>query len=209
MFLEYMRSRRKFSLQSERPLSEYYSTLKNLWDQLMQYCPFTIDLEQHKRRWEEFMIVSLLFGLDSDPCGFKDQILASETLPATTNAHSRLFRSSLRQHSTVTSLKPSALVSSNGGHSSSHDGFHGGHGSRGSHGGSRDGGCTSEHGDKKYDHCGRTNHTEPYCWVKYSKPNHVHQVIDGTTQSQHTYTSSRHIASGSDSPDALTSHHST
>ena len=31
---------------------------------------------------KDFMIASLLSSLDSDLCGFKDQILASETLPS-------------------------------------------------------------------------------------------------------------------------------
>jgi hypothetical protein len=44
------------------------------------------------------MIASLLFGLDSGLRGFKDQILASETLPSAANAYSRLLRSSLGQN---------------------------------------------------------------------------------------------------------------
>ena len=34
------------TLQSGIPLQEYYSILKNLWDQLLQYRPFTYNLEQ-------------------------------------------------------------------------------------------------------------------------------------------------------------------
>ena len=34
------------------------------------------------------MIASLLSSLDSDLCGFKDQILVSETLPTAINAYS-------------------------------------------------------------------------------------------------------------------------
>jgi hypothetical protein len=66
------------------------------------------------------------------------------------------------------------------------------------------GGHTSRAGGKKCDHCGGTNHTKPYRWVKYGKPDNVHQVIDRTTQSQPTSTSSRHIFFGSYSCDALT-----
>jgi hypothetical protein len=36
--------------------------------------------------------------------------------------------------------------------------------------------------DRKCDHYGRTNHTKPYCWKKYDKLDHVHQVIDGAAQ---------------------------
>ena len=39
------------------------------------------------------MITSLLTILDSDLRGFKDQILASETLPTTANAYSQLLHS--------------------------------------------------------------------------------------------------------------------
>ena len=40
------------------------------------------------------MIASLLFGLDSDPYGFKDHILTRKTLAITANPYSRLLRSS-------------------------------------------------------------------------------------------------------------------
>ena len=51
----------------------------------------------------------------------------------------------------------------------SHGGFHGGHSGHGFYGGSRGGG----RGNRKCDHCGGLNHTEPYCWVKYGKPDYV------------------------------------
>ena len=104
--------------QSGKPLSEYCSTLKNLWNQLLQYRPFTTDLEQQKHHWEEFMIAFLLSGLDSKLRGFKDQILASETLPTAANAYSRLLCSSLGQNSTV-SFQSAVLVSSSGGRGNS------------------------------------------------------------------------------------------
>jgi hypothetical protein len=65
-------------------------------------------------------------------------------------------------------------------------------------------GRTGGRGDRKCDHCGGTSHTEPYCWVKYGKPNYVHQVIDSAPQPQSTSTSSRHATSSSGSCDALT-----
>ena len=43
-------------------------------------------------------------------------------------------------------------------------------------------------GDKKCDHYGGSNHTEPYYWVKYGKADDVHQVIDGIVQPQPTST---------------------
>ncbi|KAF7136371.1 hypothetical protein RHSIM_Rhsim08G0157900 [Rhododendron simsii] len=101
-----------------KPLAEYYSALKSLWDQLLQHRPFTTDLEQQKRHWEDFMLASLLFGVDSDLKRFKDQILASETLPTATNAYSCPSRSSLGQSSSaprsVALPDSSALVSHSG-----------------------------------------------------------------------------------------------
>ena len=40
-------------------------------------------------------------------------------------------------------------------------------------------------GDRKCHHCNGTNHIVLYCWVKYGKPDYVHQVIDGTTPYGH------------------------
>uniref|UniRef100_A0A2N9EWV2 Integrase catalytic domain-containing protein n=1 Tax=Fagus sylvatica TaxID=28930 RepID=A0A2N9EWV2_FAGSY len=65
-------------------------------------------------------------------------------------------------------------------------------------------GRTGGRGDRKCDHCGGTSHTEPYCWVKYGKPDYVHQVIDSAPQTQSTSTSSGHATSSSGSCDALT-----
>ena len=100
----------------------------------------------------------------------------------------------MEQNSSV-SFKSAALVSSNGGRGNSWGGFRGG--SCGS-------GRTGGHGDRKCNHCGGASHTEPYCWVKYGKPDYVHQVIDGAPQPQSTSTLSGHVTSSSSSCDALT-----
>ncbi|KAF9603065.1 hypothetical protein IFM89_033790 [Coptis chinensis] len=182
--------------QSGRTLSEYYGTLKNLWEQLLQHRPFTADLEQQKRHWEEFTIATLLRGLDQELKGFKDQILASESLPTAANAYSRLLRSSLGQSSTPSPnlRESSAFVSSSAGRG----GFRGGRSTRGVRGGR-----TGGRGDRKCDHCGGTNHTEPYCWIKWGKPEYVHQVSDAQQPTQPPI-SSRHVPSNSDTRDALT-----
>ena len=72
------------------------------------------------------MIVSMLSSLDSDLRGFKDQILASKTIPAVANAYSCLLHSSLDQSTIVgttcsTPLKSSVLISS----STQRGGYHG------------------------------------------------------------------------------------
>lgn len=217
--------------QSGKSLPEYYSTLKSLWDQLLQHRPFTSDLQQQQRYWEDFMVASLLFGLDSDLKGFKDQILASETLPTAANAYSRLSRSSLGQSSHLPrSVAPtpesSALVSSHGGQGNyrgpvrsfgrgdgrnfqGNGGFGRGdsrnfHGS-GGNGSFRGGGRTGGRGNRKCDHCGATNHSEPYCWKKYGKPDYVHQVSDNAPPSQPQLSAdSSRYGPTSDSHDALT-----
>ncbi|KAF7115772.1 hypothetical protein RHSIM_RhsimUnG0047900 [Rhododendron simsii] len=63
--------------QSGKSLFEYYSTLKSLWDKLLQHLPFTSNLPQQQCYWEDFMVASLLFGLDTDLSGFKDHMLLS------------------------------------------------------------------------------------------------------------------------------------
>ena len=105
------------------------------------------------------MIAFLLSGLDSKLRGFKDQILASETLPTAANAYSRLLRSSLEQNSSI-SFESTALISGSRGRGNSWGGFRGNHGGRGFRGISRRSGRTGGRGDRKCDHCGGTSHTE-------------------------------------------------
>jgi hypothetical protein len=105
------------------------------------------------------MITSLLSYLDSDLRGFKDQFLASETLPTAANAYSRLLCSSLEQNSSI-SFESAALISSSGGRGNSRGGFRVNHGGRGFRGISRRSGHTGGRGDRKCDHCGGTSHTE-------------------------------------------------
>ncbi|GFZ15587.1 P-type ATPase of Arabidopsis 2 [Actinidia rufa] len=152
--------------------------------------PFTADLEKQKRHWEDLMIASLLYGLHLELHGFKDQILAIETLPTAANAYSWLSRSSLGQPSLVSTSpftgSESSIVVSNSGFcgGGGHGGARGGHGGHGFHGGSRDGGRMCFCGDRKCDHCSGTNHTETYCWQKYGEPNYAHQVTKGTIPPQ-------------------------
>jgi hypothetical protein len=101
-----------------------------LWNQLLWYQPFTTNLEQQKRHWAEFRIVSLLFGLEHDLHGFQDQIF-TKTLPTTTNTYFLLLCSSLGQNSAVNSsivasLESSTLVLSTRGRRSSRGDFCGG-----------------------------------------------------------------------------------
>uniref|UniRef100_A0A7N2MIB9 Uncharacterized protein n=1 Tax=Quercus lobata TaxID=97700 RepID=A0A7N2MIB9_QUELO len=42
-------------------------------------------------------------------------------------------------------------------------------------------------GDKKCDHYGGSNHTEPYYWVKYGKADNVHWVIDGNLSKEESF----------------------
>ncbi|KAL5724121.1 hypothetical protein ACHQM5_007422 [Ranunculus cassubicifolius] len=163
--------------QGDKSLPEYYSTMKNLWEQLLQHCPFTADLKVQKKHWEEFTIATLLCGLNSSLQGFKDQILASETLPSAASAYSRLLRSTLGNNS-ATSLESSALLStpSRGGFRGSPIASGGGRNA----GGGRIGGRFGGRGERKCDHCGGTNHSEPYCWKKWGKPKntYAHHVSD-------------------------------
>ncbi|KAL5714041.1 hydroxyjasmonate sulfotransferase [Ranunculus cassubicifolius] len=146
--------------QGDKSLPEYYSTMKNLWEQLLQHRPFTADLKVQKKHWEEFTIATLF-----------------ETLPSAASAYSRLLRSTLGNNS-ATSLESSALLST-----PSSGGFRGGPiasgGGRNACGG-RSGGRFGGRGERKCDHCGGTNHSEPHCWKKWGKPKntYAHHVSD-------------------------------
>ncbi|KAF9619266.1 hypothetical protein IFM89_006453 [Coptis chinensis] len=110
----------------EFSFTKYYSNLKNLWEQLLQYHRFTTDLELQKRYWEDFIIARLLNGLDPSLHGFKDQILVNDTLRTTANAYSQLLRSSLGNTSHDTSNASSALVTSSTTRGEARGGFRGG-----------------------------------------------------------------------------------
>ncbi|KAH7837531.1 hypothetical protein Vadar_014893 [Vaccinium darrowii] len=204
--------------QSGKPLFDYYSTLKSLWDQLLQHRPFTSNIKQQQRYSEDFMVASLLIGLDFSLGGFKDQILASETFPTIANSYSRLSRSSLGQSSTAphfvaSAPESSALVTSGGfcgtswgnGRCGSGDRTSGRNGTSGRVGGSNfhgrscGDGRIGGWGECKCDHCGANNHTEPYCWKKYGKSDYVHHVPDSSPPLP-----SQLSALPSDSLDALT-----
>ncbi|KAF6135998.1 hypothetical protein GIB67_006890 [Kingdonia uniflora] len=186
--------------QNCKPLSGHYSSLKGLWDQLLLHRPITASVKEQQKQWDEFMVASLLFGLDPSLRGYKDQILASETLPTVVSAYSRLARSSLGQSTVVLTSESSAFISSGGNHYRGGDHFCGGF--RGSHGGGRLGGRSygrrgrGGRGDKKCEHCGGTNHSGNYCWQKWGKPSYAKQVSENTT-----YRSSSVEAGSTLSPD--------
>ncbi|KAF9602472.1 hypothetical protein IFM89_028486 [Coptis chinensis] len=173
--------------QAGRPLAEYYSTLKGLWEELILYQPFSGDVEVQKAQREEFHVALLLYGLDPEYKVFKDQILAGEKLPTSSNAFSRLSRASVEHSTPSAPCEASALISSAENRGGSRSGSHGGgrSGSRGggrsgSRGGSHSGGRGGRvgHGaiffpsgrgsapreDRKCNFCGKIGHIEDYCW---------------------------------------------
>lgn len=166
--------------QGDRSLPEFYSTLKGLWEQLLQHRLFTTDLAKQKEHWEEFMIATLLSGLNPSLSGFQDKIIASEKLPTASNAYSRLMRSTLGQSSTVTPMETSALVSSSGGRGGSRGGYRGGR-SGGRRGGRSDNRRSNNTDDRRCDYCSRTGHLEDYCWKKWGNPGFAHQASENTS----------------------------
>ncbi|XP_028122886.1 guanyl-specific ribonuclease pgl-3-like [Camellia sinensis] len=174
-----------------RSLLDYYSSLKTLWDQLLQHRPLTTDVNKQKQHWEEFMMASLLSGLDPKLRGFKDQILA--------------ILSSVDRRST----RGGFLGTS--GQRGSYSGSRGSRGAGSCGGGSRGGfrgGCSSgpssrTHGDRKCTHCGSQGHTKPWCWKKYGKSDHVHHVMD-VPSSQSSLLSTGSNASPVNSHETLT-----
>ena len=150
MFLGYMRYMRSFSLQ--RSLGDHCLSTKKFVESITAVSSLYYRFGAIEAKWEEFTIASQLSGLGSNLSGFKDRILVIETLPI---AVMLILDQCTRPWDNVSSSSPG----------SSRGGFCDGRGGHGFHGRHRTGGC----GDKKCDHCGGTNHTEPYCWVKDGK----------------------------------------
>ncbi|KAF9601145.1 hypothetical protein IFM89_017050 [Coptis chinensis] len=174
-----------------RPLAEDYSTFKGLREELILYQPFSGDVEVQKAQREEFHVALLLYGPDPEYKVFKDQILAGEKLPTSSNAFSRLSRASVEHSTPLAPFEASALISSAENRGGSHSGSRGGGRS-----GSRGGGCSGGRGDRvghgaiffpsgrglapredrKCNFCGKIGHTEDYCWDKHGKPAYANQV---------------------------------
>ena len=174
------------------------------------------------------MMAFILMGLDYDLQGFKDQILASETLPSAANAYSRLLRSCLGQASSTSEssqpLSSFALISSSSDRGrieviflvalvlvdpilvhnyTGSRGSRGGHYSHGSSGGSGRGIGAVSCGDWKCTLYDALGHSDPGCQQKYGKPDHMNQVMDASS-SPSTLVPSGLGASPTDSNDALT-----
>lgn len=54
------------SQQSEKSVSDYYSTLRGMWEESNMYQPMTNDIEQLKRQREKFQVAKFLSGLNTN-----------------------------------------------------------------------------------------------------------------------------------------------
>ncbi|KAF9597619.1 hypothetical protein IFM89_020098 [Coptis chinensis] len=184
--------------QGDQPIDEYYSTMKGLWEELLFYQPFTVNLEKQREQREQFQVALLLHGLNSEYSVYKDQILASETVLFATQAFSRLKRKCLEHGEFVPVAKESSALLSTLSNCGGRGGFGGGRGfnGRGTLGNSgfgrvNHGGFGGRRGrvvgigmmgtdKRKCTHCGKDGHTEPFCWDKHGKPAYANNVYDQT-----------------------------
>ncbi|KAF9612501.1 hypothetical protein IFM89_000423 [Coptis chinensis] len=182
--------------QGDQPIDEYYSTMKGLWEELLLYQPFTVNLEKQREQREHFQVALLLHGLNSEYSVYKDQILASETVPSAAQAFSRLKRKRLEHGEFVPVAKESSALLSTPSNRGGRGGFGGGRGfngrgargnsgfgrgNRGGFGGRRGRGDRYDGTDeRKCTYCGKDGHTEPFCWDKHGKPAYAHNAYDQT-----------------------------
>ncbi|KAL5711222.1 hypothetical protein ACHQM5_021702 [Ranunculus cassubicifolius] len=129
---------------------EYYSLLKNTWEELQVYHPLTSDLETVKKQHDEFQTALFLCGLGPEYASIKDKILASEKLPSLAVVYSRVLHATASL-CTTGSESLSLVYSSRLG--SSHGGTEVSHGGRGS----ETMWCT---------YCGNIGHTVAFCWSR-------------------------------------------
>ncbi|KAF9589938.1 hypothetical protein IFM89_029554 [Coptis chinensis] len=180
--------------QGDQPIDEYYSTMKGLWEELLLYQPFTNDLEKQRQQREQFQVALLLHGLNSEYSVYKDQILASETVPSAAQAFSRLKRKRQEHGESLSVAKESSALLSTPSNRGGHGNYTSGRGSygrggrgnygngRGNRGRGRGRGDRYDGSDeRKCTHCGKDGHTEPFCWNKYGRPSaYANQVSDHT-----------------------------
>lgn len=114
MFLVFMRYMKRFSLLNSlrNCFLSIIVILRKVWNQLLQYWPFTTDLKQQKQTLGGLNDCFFVFWFNSVLNGFKAWILVSETLPLAANTYSWLLCSSLGQNSTVNGTTVSSLESS-------------------------------------------------------------------------------------------------
>ncbi|KAF9591837.1 hypothetical protein IFM89_008487 [Coptis chinensis] len=108
-----------------------YSTMKGLWEELLLYQPFTVNLEKQREQHEQFQVDLLLHGLNSKYRVYKDQILASETVLSAAQAFSRLKRKRLEHGEFVPVAKESSALLSTPSNRGGRGGFGGGRGFNG------------------------------------------------------------------------------
>ncbi|XP_042502356.1 uncharacterized protein LOC122079725 [Macadamia integrifolia] len=78
--------------QSDKPLSEYYSTFRGMVEELNVFQPLTVDIDKLKAQRNEFFVAKFLAGLNNDLKAVKGHLLAGDTVPTLNDTYSRLQR---------------------------------------------------------------------------------------------------------------------
>lgn len=77
--------------QGDKLVSEYYSTLRGILEELNMDQLITSDIEQLKRQREEFQVAKFLSSLNSNFQGIRGQILPGETALSLNNVYARVL----------------------------------------------------------------------------------------------------------------------
>ncbi|PIN01521.1 hypothetical protein CDL12_25970 [Handroanthus impetiginosus] len=163
-----------FSLKQDgsdaRLLTDYFASLKGAADEILLYHPLGCDLQTQKLQWNEFLVAKFLSGLNPSLRPVRDSLLASDSVPALSNALSRV----LRVATAGSSGPQSPLTTENSAMA-----------------GGRGRSSTESKGTRYCTYCGRTNHISEKCWVKFGKPDWANAVTESSQPESDVVTLSR------------------
>ncbi|XP_006586507.1 uncharacterized protein [Glycine max] len=149
--------------QGSRSVSDYYTALKSLWEELDNFRPFHVSTCSTKLYHQQDFIIRILKGLDDHFSVVHSQILLMDPLPSSNRVFSMVAQQE-RQHSSSSTIdEPNAFI--NVGQST----YGKGHGIRGPSGPAGVNARTNG-SNKKCIYCGCTEHTVDVCYSKHGYP---------------------------------------
>lgn len=91
-------------------LSDYFGTLKNLWDEQDLYQPLTSDLEKMRAQCEQIRVIQFLAGLGPEYDPIKNQIMTTDEMPSLVNVYGRISRALFTSPTELTTQDFSAMT---------------------------------------------------------------------------------------------------
>ncbi|KAG5001528.1 hypothetical protein JHK87_022600 [Glycine soja] len=165
--------------QGSRSVSDYYTALKSLWEELDNFRPFHVSTCSTKLYHQQDFIIRILKGLDDHFSVVHSQILLMDPLPSSNRVFSMVAQQE-RQHSSSSTIdEPNAFI--NAGQST----YGKGHDIRGPSGPAGVNARTNG-SNKKCIYCGCTEHTVDVCYSKHGFHNRDNSpssaVVNSATQ---------------------------